>query len=234
MLEKALRVSGVPERLHPLFALAHDLRWSWRADVRALFEALDGEAWKRALGNPVLLFREASPDRLRAAADDPGFQRELERVRELLAAEDAEPPRHPGARELVQSGERIAYFSAEFGLTEVLPIYAGGLGILAGDHLKSASDLGLPLVGIGLFYEEGYFRQLLDPEGQQSEAYPRLDPEALPLSVAEMPDGSPPLVEVDLEGRRVQLLIRQARVGRVATLPARRQHRRKRGEPTAT
>ena len=123
--------------------------------------------------------------------------------------------RTPGARDLRARGELIAYFSAEFGLTEAFPIYAGGLGILAGDHLKSSSDLGLPLVGVGLFYKEGYFGQLLDPEGRQTEVYRRLDPEALPLSLAQMPDGSPPLVSVELEGRRVQLLIRLARVGRV-------------------
>lgn len=215
MLEKALRVPGVPEKLHPLFALAHDLRWTWRADVRALFEALDPEAWKRARGNPVTLFREAAPERLEAAAVDAGFQRALAQVEQSLVAEDAAPPRHPGARELRDRGERIAYFSAEFGLTEVLPIYAGGLGVLAGDHLKSASDLGIPLVGVGLFYKEGYFRQLVDPEGRQTEVYPKLDPETLPLSVAEMPDGGAPIVEVALEGRPVKLLIRMARVGRV-------------------
>ena len=215
VLEKALRVPGVPEKLHPLFALAHDLRWTWRADIRALFENLDSEAWKRAQGNPVTLFRETSAERLRSAAEDAGFQRALWEVQERLAAEDAVLPQPPGARELVARGERIAYFSAEFGLTEVLPIYAGGLGVLSGDHLKSASDIGIPLVGVGLFYKEGYFRQLLDPEGRQTEVYRRLDPETLPLSVAETPDGGPPIVTIELEGRPVKLLIRVARVGRV-------------------
>ncbi len=215
MLEKALRAPGVPEKLHPLFDLAHDLRWTWRADVRALFEQLDPEAWKRAQGNPVTLFREAPPERLWSAAEDAAYQRAVSDVRERLAAEDTAEPRHPGARELVAGGERIAYFCAEFGLTEVLPIYAGGLGVLAGDHLKSASDIGIPLVGVGLFYKEGYFRQLLDPEGRQTEVYPHLDPETLPLSVAEVPDGGPPIVTVDILGRPVKLLIRVARVGRV-------------------
>jgi starch phosphorylase len=215
VLVKAPRVPGVPEKLHPLVALAHDLRWTWRADVRALFEALDPEAWKRAQGNPVALFRETPSERLWAAAADAGFERALAQVQERLAAEDAANPRHAGAQELVISGERIAYFSAEFGLTEVLPIYAGGLGVLAGDHLKSASDLGVPLVGVGLFYREGFFHQLLDPEGRQTEVYSRLDPEMLPLSVAEVPDGGRPIVTVELEGQPVSLLIRLARVGRV-------------------
>jgi len=218
VLEKLLRVSGVPEKLLPLFALSHDLRWTWRKEIRALFEALDPEAWRRARGNPVRLFREVSAERLWHAAEDPIYQGALHEVIRTLAEEDAAEPRHPSARELVDRGERIAYFSAEFGLTEILPIYAGGLGVLAGDHLKSASDLGVPLVGVGLFYREGYFRQVLDHERGQTEAYPVLEPEDLPISTAETPDGSPPIVTVDLAGRTVRLLIRVARVGRVPLL----------------
>ncbi|MEX0880711.1 MAG: alpha-glucan family phosphorylase [Thermoanaerobaculia bacterium] len=218
VLEKAFRVSGVPEKLLPLFALSHDLRWTWRADVRALFWSLDPDAWRRARGNPVRFFREVPAERLWRAAEDAVYQEELRAVVERLEEEDASEPRHPSARELVAWGEKIAYFSAEFGLTEILPIYAGGLGILAGDHLKSASDLGVPLVGVGLFYREGYFRQVVDAEGKQAEAYPVLEPEDLPLSIAEPPDGSPPVVSVDLAGRRVHLLIRMAKVGRVPLL----------------
>ncbi len=215
VLEKAFRVSGVPEKLLPLFALSHDLRWTWRADVRALFEFLDPEAWKRAGGNPVKLFRHVPAERLWRAAEDPVYQEELLSLVRRLTEEDLAEPRHTAARELIARGERIAYFSAEFGLTEILPIYAGGLGVLAGDHLKSASDLGVPLAGVGLFYREGYFRQVVDDDGMQKEAYPVLDPEELPLSLAETPDGSPPIVTVDLSGRTVRLLIRVAKVGRV-------------------
>ena len=218
VLEKALRVAAVPEELLPLYALAHDLRWTWRTDLRALFERVDPEAWGRCGGNPVRLFREASAERLRDAVQDPVYRADLSSALERLAQEDAAPARHPAARELAERGERIAYFSAEFGLTEVLPIYAGGLGVLAGDHLKSASDLGVPLCGVGLFYREGYFHQLVDPEGRQVEAYPPLDPDELPLSMAETHDGSPPVVTIDLAGRTVRLMIRLARVGRVPLL----------------
>jgi starch phosphorylase len=218
VLEKALRVSGVPEKLLPLFALAHDLRWTWRADLRALFERLDPDAWRRARGNPMRLFREAAAERLRHAAEDPAYQAELHEMARRLAEEDGAEPRDPAAREMVARGESIAYFSAEFGLTELLPIYAGGLGVLAGDLLKSASDLGVPLTGVGLFYREGYFRQVIDAEGRQSEAYPVLEPDDLPLSIAEPPDGSPPVVSVSLAGRTVNLLIRIAKVGRVPLL----------------
>ena len=215
VLEKALRVSGVPEKLLPLFALSHDLRWTWRPEVRALFEFLDPEAWRRVRGNPVRLFREVPAERLWRAAEDPTYQEELLTMVRRLTEEDLAESRHPAARELVAQGERIAYFSAEFGLTEVLPIYAGGLGVLAGDLLKSSSDMGLPLAGVGLFYYEGYFRQLLDGEGRQTEAYPVLEADDLPLAVPEVPDGSPPTVSVSLAGRTVHLLIRLARVGRV-------------------
>jgi len=218
VLEKLLRVSGVPEKLLPLFALTHDLRWTWRAEIRALFEALDPEAWRRARGNPVRLFREVSAERLWKAAEDPIYQGALHEVMRVLAEEDAAEPGNASARELVERGERIAYFSAEFGLTEILPIYAGGLGVLAGDHLKSSSDLGVPLVGVGLFYREGYFRQVLDPERGQTEAYPILEPEELPIATAETPDCSPPIVQVDLAGRTVRLLIRMVRVGRIPLL----------------
>jgi glycogen phosphorylase len=218
VLEKAFRVSGVPEKLLPLFALSHDLRWTWRADLRALFDVVDPDAWRRAGGNPVRFFREVPAERLWRAAEDPAFQEELLGVVRRLTEEDLAEPRHPAARELVARGERIAYFSAEFGLTEILPIYAGGLGVLAGDHLKSSSDLGVPLCGVGIFYREGYFRQVVDAEGMQNEAYPVLEPDELPLSIAETPDGSPANVTVDLAGRTVRLLVRLAKVGRVPLL----------------
>jgi starch phosphorylase len=218
VLEKALRVSGVPEKLLPLFALAHDLRWTWRAEVRSLFERVDPDAWKRVRGNPMRLFREASAERLWRAAEDPEMQSHLLGMVARLAEEDRAEPKDPAARELVARGERIAYFSAEFGLTEVLPIYAGGLGVLAGDLLKSASELGVPMTGVGLFYREGYFRQVVDGEGRQNEAYPILEPDELPLSIGEPPDGSSPVVSVNLAGRNVNLLIRQAKVGRIPVL----------------
>ncbi len=186
--------------------------------MRALFEFLDVEAWRRARGNPIRLFREVPAERLWRAAEDTAYQEALLATVRRLTEEDLAEPKHPAARELVARGERIAYFSAEFGLTEILPIYAGGLGVLAGDHLKSSSDLGVPLTGVGLFYREGYFRQVVDTEGKQTEAYPFLDPEELPLSIAETPDGSPARVSINLAGRNVELLVRLARVGRVPLL----------------
>jgi starch phosphorylase len=208
----------LPEPLQPLFALANDLRWTWRPSLRALFSALDPATWDRVGGNPVALLAEVPADRLERMAVEPTFLAQMNAVRAELGVEDDRPPSHPAARTLKQRGDRIAYFSAEFGLTEVLPIYAGGLGVLAGDHLKASSDLGLPIVGIGLFYREGYFRQTLDPAAGQIEAHPTLDPDRLPMSFPQTPEGGPPIVELPIADRTVRVLIRHVRVGRVALL----------------
>jgi len=206
---------GLPPNLAPLERLARDLRWTWRPSIRALFSSLDPAVWAAARGNPAAFLRRVAPERLEAAAADSAFLASLYGLASDLALEDAARPIHPGIRSLWARGDRIAYFSAEFGLTEALPIYAGGLGVLAGDLLKSASDLGLPLVGVGLFYREGYFRQIVDGEGWQREENPPLDPEDLPLSDPPTPDGGPPTVVLELGERPVLLRVRLAQVGRV-------------------
>jgi len=209
---------GLPARLQPLLTLSRDLRWIWRPEPRSVFSSLDPESWERAGENPVEFLRIVPTGRLLEAARDEGYLAHLDSVVERLSQEDRAPARHPGAAGMAERRESIAYFSAEFGLTDALPIYAGGLGVLAGDHLKSASDLALPLAGVGIFYAEGYFRQLLDVDGRQREAYPALDPDRLPLSVPEPDDGKRPIVSLTLAGREVHLLVRLARVGRVPLL----------------
>src|SRR5262249_4612366 len=151
---------ALPDRLKPLATLARDLRWTFRPGLRALFAILDETAWNRT-GNPVEVLRSVDPGRLAALAEDSHYVQEAAGEQARLAEEDAAPPRSPEAAYLASRGDTIAYFCAEFGLTEILPIYSGGLGVLAGDHLKSSSDLGVPLVGVGLFYREGFFRQVL-------------------------------------------------------------------------
>lgn len=206
----------LPSNLALLLRLSRDLRWTWRPSIRALFSSLDPDLWTAVRGNPAALLRRVSPERLENAAGDPAFLTMLYGIASELAFEDTAQPIHPGVRGLATRNDRIAYFSAEFGLTEVLPIYSGGLGVLAGDVLKSASDLKLPLVGVGLFYREGYFRQLLDAEGWQHEENPLLDPEDLPLALPRTEDGSLPTILLDLGDRPVRLLIRVARVGRIS------------------
>jgi starch phosphorylase len=207
---------ALPPNLALLLRLSRDLRWTWRPSIRALFSSLDPGLWTAVRGNPAAFLRRVSPERLQVAAADPAFLTTLYGLASELAFEDNAEPLHPGVRGLASRRDRIAYFSAEFGLTEVLPIYAGGLGVLAGDVLKSASDLKLPLVGVGLFYREGYFRQLLDADGWQREENPLLDPVDLPLALPVTEDGSPPTIVLELGDRPVQLLIRVARVGRIS------------------
>lgn len=208
----------VPGALAPLRSLAYDLRWSWQPSLRRLFEELDGAAWEAAGGNPIRFFELVDPARLAAKAADPGYVSWLAQETERLAAEDRDGWRVGEAACLAAGQHRVAYFCAEFGLTEVLPIYAGGLGVLAGDHLKSASDLGVPLVGVGLFYRGGYFRQALSADGRQSESYPILDADDLPVEVLRPPSGAPPVVTVGIIDHKVSVLVRVAKVGRVTLL----------------
>lgn len=203
----------LPESIHALGDLSLDLRWSWCHGADALWAMLDGELWERTR-NPWLVLQSASPRWLEALAVDSHFLAELERVQrdcdEYLHArtrwEDIAPPGFKGP---------VAYFSMEFGITEVLPIYSGGLGVLAGDHLKTASDLGVPIVGIGLLYQEGYFRQMVDAHGRQIELYPANLPHTLPVSAVRAGDGRRLIVPVDLPGRTLRLLVWKAQVGRV-------------------
>ena len=208
-------LEDVPRRLERLPELAHNLFWTWQVEARELFRRLDPELWEATEHNPVRLLRETA--NLEAAAEDAGFVETYHRsLRELdgyLGRRDTwmahAYPDFPGP---------VAYFSAEFGLHESLPVYSGGLGILAGDHLKSASDLGVPLVGVGILYAQGYFRQRLDAEGRQREVYEPLEPENRPLVPALDVDGREVFVSVELPGRELLLKVWKAEVGRVSVL----------------
>lgn len=206
----------LPERLAPLQTLATNLRWSWHPATRELFATLDPDAWERSGEDPVRLLGEIPTARLTELAEDTelvqtvaGLAADLERY----LTED----RWYQGEEGLPAG--IAYFSMEFGVSEVLPNYSGGLGVLAGDHLKAASDLGVPLIGVGLLYQSGYFRQSLSLDGWQLEHYPVLDPQGLPLQLLTGADGAPVIVEVAMpEGRTLAARVWQAAVGRVPLL----------------
>src|SRR5882762_5791289 len=167
--------AAVREALH---AIAGNLWFTWLPGARALFEDLDPKRFAALGHNPTALIAELSDEQLaRAATED-----YLERLEHVLAAAAAEAQRRTWWERRGEDNRfGVAYFSAEFGLDGSLPIYSGGLGVLAGDHLKSASDLGVPLTAVGLFYREGYFRQQLDEQGRQVERYPQNDPALLPL-----------------------------------------------------
>ncbi len=208
--------ASLPPALERLRDLAYNLRWSWNFETISLFLQLDSDLWESTGHNPVAMLGLIQPGKLEAAASDANFLAELERVSNdldrYLQTQDTWFNQHYAGTDR----PLIAYFSAEFGVTECLAIFAGGLGVLAGDHLKSASDLGVPLVGVGLLYQEGYFRQALDASGRQLEIYLRNEFENLPLTLERGADGSPTTVSVSFPGRQVVAQVWRAQVGRVA------------------
>jgi starch phosphorylase len=213
--------AALPEALAPLGHLVMNLRWSWHPDALDLFEAVDPETWEAGGHDPLRLLGEVSSERLAALAGDRRFLRRLSEAHNDLEDYLGQPRWY---QSLADAPKAIAYFSPEFGITEVLPQYSGGLGILAGDHLKAASDLGVDIVGVGLLYRRGYFKQSLSPDGWQQERYPPLDPNGLPLTLLrELTEGGgegPPVkVAVGLPDDRVlRAQVWRAQVGRVPLL----------------
>ncbi|NET36841.1 MAG: glycosyltransferase family 1 protein [Cyanothece sp. SIO1E1] len=206
---------ALPERLEPLRKVAYNIHWDWDFAAIDLFRRLDRDLWEASHHNPVLMLGTISQERLQEVADDEGFIAQMDRVAQKL--EDYLQARtwYHKHRAAAQPGECYAYFSAEFGLTSCLPIYSGGLGVLAGDHLKSASDLGLPLVGVGLLYQKGYFAQYLNADGWQQERYPINDFYNMPLHLERNPDGSELRIEVDYPNRTVYARVWRVQVGTV-------------------
>jgi starch phosphorylase len=206
----------LPEQLAPLGELVNNLRWSWHPETRDLFASIDPDLWESCSHDPVRLLGEVDRGRLAELAADRRFLRVLtdasDDLTEYLTADR-------WYQTLIDAPKSIAYFSPEFGITEVLPQYSGGLGILAGDHLKAASDLGVPIVGVGLLYRAGYFVQSLSRDGWQLERYPGLDPHGLPLTELTDPDGNKVRITVGLPGgRELHAQVWKAQVGRVPLL----------------
>ncbi len=193
-----------------LAAIACNFAFSWHPEARALFERLDAELFQRVDRNPVELLAQLPREALARAAADEGLCADVERIRAAVVAEQTAP-----VRVAVDDELQVAYFSLEFGLDDSLRVYSGGLGILAGDHLKSSSELGLPLVGVGVLYRHGYFRQGLAQDGWQLERYPDADPSNLPLTLERGAGGEPLLVHVQLAGVPLAARIWRADVGRV-------------------
>jgi starch phosphorylase len=202
----------LPDALSPLQDLALDLRWTWSHEADALWEHVDAELWNRTK-SPWAMLQHVSAERLGQLASDPHVIAELD---DLIAKRKAylEQPTWMDKVHGEAGLGRVAYFSMEFGLGEALPLYAGGLGVLAGDFLKAASDLGVPVIGVGLLFQEGYFRQMLDAQGGQHEAYPFNEPAMMPIEPAVV-DGAWLRVSLNLPGRTLQLRVWQATVGRL-------------------
>ncbi len=210
----------LPEPLEPLSSLMLNLRWSWHAQTRALFDAIDPGSRELAESDPVALLGKVDQGRLIALAADEQYLRRLGDAAEELGDYLTQPRWYQAAADPAAGlPTAIAYFSPEYGITEALPQYSGGLGILAGDHLKAASDLGVPLIGVGLLYRHGYFTQSLSLEGWQAERYPASDPNGLPLTLLRDGDGSAVRVHVGLGGDlTLSAQIWVAEVGRVPLL----------------
>ncbi|HHQ42407.1 MAG TPA: glycosyltransferase family 1 protein [Chromatiales bacterium] len=203
----------IPERLARLEELANDLFYSWDRSVRGLFFRLDRKLWHACGHNPKLFLRRVAQQRLDEAAADRLFLEEYSRVLSAYDAYRAEHTSPEVGEHLDPDRDLVAYFCAEFGLHESLPIYSGGLGILAGDHCKAASDLGLPFVAVGLLYRQGYFTQTIDGHGNQIAHYTPTDFDQLPIEPARDADGRELHVRVALPGREVAVRIWRARAG---------------------
>jgi len=207
-------VPAVPEKLKSLTELAYNLWCLWNYEATGLFMRLDPDLWEATNHNPVRLLSHISQEKLQVAATDEGFLAHLARImadfKHYMTTTTWHKQHHPG------STAQIAYFSAEYGLHESLPIYSGGLGVLSGDHMKSASDLGLPLVGVGLLYRFGYFRQALNNDGWQQENYPENDFFTMPLTQVMDENGKPLQIGVEYPNGLVRAYIWKVAIGRIS------------------
>ena len=199
---------SLPDSLSRLTELAYNIVWSWEPIIRSLFRRLDPVIWRESGYNPVLMLGRVPQSTLQKASTDPRY---LALYRSACAIYDARVRKTPAPAD----GKLIAYFSAEYGLTECLPVYSGGLGILSGDHLKSSSDQDYPLIGLGLLYQQGYFRQLLNPDGWQQERYPMNDFYTLPLETVKDAEGHDLKVSVKLPTGNVFIQVWKLGVGRI-------------------
>lgn len=207
-------VPSLPEKLEPLREIAGNLYWTWNQEAIELFRRLDMDLWEETHHNPLLMLGKISQTRLDEVANDDGFVAHMNRVFIQFNVYMEEVNWYQ--KKYGKSDEKyIAYFSAEFGLTECLQIYSGGLGVLSGDHMKSASDLGIPLVGVGLCYKEGYFQQYLTSDGWQQERYEITDFYNQPMSLVLNDKKEPIKIELDFPGRKVFFQVWKIKVGRV-------------------
>lgn len=205
-------LTSLPPAIGRLRELAHNLWWSWHPECHYLFSALNEEEWERSNHNPIATLEKATRARLIIVAHEQSY---LRLYNQTMAAFDAYMAEAPQSFGPLTPQQPLAYFSTEYGLSECLPIYSGGLGVLSGDHLKSASDLNIPLVAVGLLYKNGYFRQIIDKNGDQTPVYPENDFATLPIEQVKDQDGKPREIYLQMPGRRLYVQIWLVRVGRI-------------------
>ncbi|MCK5125335.1 MAG: alpha-glucan family phosphorylase [candidate division Zixibacteria bacterium] len=213
-IKPILILPSLPEKIEHLQELAQNVWYAWSPNLTRLFRRLDSDCWKECNQNPVQMLALVSQEKLRAAAEDESFVAHLDRVYSEFNAYMAQKKwfetRYTACKE-----SNIAYFSCEFGLDVSLPIYSGGLGVLSGDHLKSASDLGIPIVAVGLLYRYGYFKQALNADGWQVETYDENDWYNMPVTLEKDKDGKPLMITVEMGDSPVRAQIWRVQVGRV-------------------
>ena len=205
----------LPERINKLPEIAENLWWAWNTDFLKLFKKMDIDLWESVNKNPVKFLKLVSQEKLEAMAEDPEFLKEYDKF--VNNFEDYMNSKNTWFKKNYPENKNdlIAYFSAEYGLDQILPIYSGGLGMLSGDHLKSASDLGIPLVAIGLLYKQGFMHQRINGNGQQVEEYIDNDWDSLPVYPVKDVEGKDLLVSVKLPKKKLYLKVWQINVGRV-------------------
>ncbi len=215
MLIQQSRIPYLPARIEGLAAVAMNLWWSWSREARGLFESIDKPLWRATRHNPLELLCRVDPARIAACASDSDFLRRYDDVMERMAHEANDGETWFAQHYPALNGGPVAYFCAEFGLHSSVPIYSGGLGVLAGDHCKAASDLGVPMVGVGLFYRKGYFDQRLTLDGWQEDSDVEYDVSATPLVAVAGSNPQPWLTTVESFGRPVHVRAWRMMVGRV-------------------
>ena len=205
----------LPKRIEKISEISNNLWWSWNTEFLRLFQEIDRDLWEQSNKNPVKFLRHVSQDRLEKAAKDLLFLRDYDKVVDNYEAYMSSKNTWFANRYPENKNDLIAYFSAEYGLDQTIPIYSGGLGILSGDHLKSASDLGIPLVAVGLLYKDGYFNQKIDGNGQQQTEYNKLELENMPINPVKDENGNDLIIYVKFPKRRLYLKVWSINVGRV-------------------
>ncbi|MBW7938176.1 MAG: alpha-glucan family phosphorylase, partial [Candidatus Omnitrophica bacterium] len=208
-------IPSLPTRLARLYDIAYNLWWTWDSEAIELWRRLDFDLWEVVYHNPIRLLGNIPQEKLQALSEDDSFLAHMDRVTSRLDSYLSSTSWFD-TRYSDRDNRTIAYFSFEYGLAESFPIYSGGLGILSGDHLKSASDLGLPLVGVGLLYRRGYFRQYLNTDGWQQEYLPPIDVFSLPIELQTESTGNPLIIKVRIGKHDVSCQCWKVRVGRVS------------------
>ena len=205
----------LPKRIERLGDISNNLWWSWNTEFLRLFKQIDRDLWESVEKNPIKFLRLVAQEKLEEATKDANFLRDYDKIVENFDGYKNAKNTWFSRNYPENRNDLVAYFSAEYGLDQILSIYSGGLGILSGDHLKSASDLGLPLVAVGLLYKNGYFHQKINGVGQQETEYKNIDVSSLPIQEVKDPEGKDLLVYVKFPKKRVYLKVWKINVGRV-------------------